>query len=114
MRVTFLNRSYYPDVEATGQLLAELCADLARQHKVTVIAGQPNFVNAPAGKGLIQQQEHEGVRILRVRNLRFQKTSSIGRAIGLVSYLVLALWTAMTRGRPDVIVVETDPPMLGL
>jgi colanic acid biosynthesis glycosyl transferase WcaI len=114
MRVTFLNRSYYPDVEATGQLLAELAADLARDHKVTVIAGRPNFVSAAEGGQLIQQEEHEGVRILRVRNVRFKKVSLLSRAIGLVSYLVLAVWAALTRGRPDVIVVETDPPMLGL
>jgi len=44
VRLLFLNRSYYPDVEATGQLLAELCADLARRHEVIVIAGRPNFV----------------------------------------------------------------------
>ena len=114
MHVTFLNRSYYPDVEATGQLLTELCSDLARDHKVTVIAGQPNFVDTQAGKYLIQKEMHEGVRILRVRNLRFNKVSLLSRAIGLMSYFVLAIWAALTRGRPDVIVVETDPPMLAL
>ncbi len=29
-RVLFINRSYWPDTEATGQLLTELCEDLAQ------------------------------------------------------------------------------------
>ena len=40
-RILFINRSYWPDAEATGQLLTELCEDLAEQFDVTVIAGQP-------------------------------------------------------------------------
>jgi colanic acid biosynthesis glycosyl transferase WcaI len=113
VRILFLNRSYHPDVEATGQLLTELCTDLAREHEVTVIAGRPNFVMEREKSGLVQEDQHQGVRILRVRNARFRKVSLLGRAFGLVSYLVLAAWAAMTQRRPDVFVVETDPPVLG-
>ena len=41
-RVYFFNRSYWPDAEATGQLLTELCEDLAPDFDVTVVAGLPN------------------------------------------------------------------------
>ncbi len=113
MRILFLNRSYYPDVEATGQLLTELCGDLARAHDVTVIAGQPNFVAVARGGPFIRREAHQGVTILRARNLRFTKQSMFGRALGLVSYLFFAAWAALTFRRPDAIVVETDPPLLG-
>jgi glycosyltransferase involved in cell wall biosynthesis len=113
MRLLFLNRSYHPDVEATGQLLTELCSDLARRHDVEVIAGRPNFVEA-GGAALVQRDRHLGVDVTRVRNVRFTKKSLLGRALGLVSYLVLALGAALLARRPDVIVVETDPPLLGL
>src|SRR5258708_6760449 len=106
----FLNRSYHPDVEATGQLLTELCTDLARRHKVAVIAGRPNFV---AGMPLPSRETRDGVEVVRVRNLRFSKKGLLGRAAGLASYLVLAFAAALRRRRPDVIVVETDPPALG-
>jgi hypothetical protein len=36
-RVTFFNRSYWPDTGATGQLLTELAEDLAAQHGFDVI-----------------------------------------------------------------------------
>jgi glycosyltransferase involved in cell wall biosynthesis len=114
LRILFFNRSYHPDVEATGQLLAELCSDLARDHDVTVIAGRPNFVRAGEGPGLFRHEVHDGVQVVRVRNVRFTKASLIGRAAGLLSYLFLALAAGLCRRRPDVIVVETDPPFLGL
>lgn len=113
MRVLVLNRCYYPDVEATGQLLAELCADLACVHEVTVIAGQPNFLHLPGRGGLIERDQHEGVQILRTRNLRFSKKSFLGRVVGLLSYVVLAAAASLVQPRPDLIIVETDPPVLG-
>jgi colanic acid biosynthesis glycosyl transferase WcaI len=115
LRLLFFNRSYHPDVEATGQLLTELCTDLATRHAVHVVAGQPNFVAVTGGGlGLLQEDHHEGVTVTRVRNLRFSKKSLLGRALGLLTYLVLAFWVGLRARRPDVIVVETDPPLLGL
>lgn len=114
LRVLFINRSYYPDVEATGQLLTELCSDLARQHDVEVIAGMPNFVAATHDAPLPHRDRHEGVEITRVRNFRFTKKSLFGRACGLLSYMVLAFWAGLFARRPDVIVIETDPPLLAL
>jgi len=41
VHILFFNRSFHPDVEATGQLLTELCEDLAAEgHEVAVVAGQ--------------------------------------------------------------------------
>lgn len=106
-----LNRSYWPDVEATGQLLTELCEDLAADCDVTVIAGRPNHsfeAERPT------QEVRNGVEIVRVRNRRYSKTSLLSRAVGLSSYLCLTAWRALNRARPDVVVAESDPPVLGL
>jgi colanic acid biosynthesis glycosyl transferase WcaI len=111
LRTLFINRSFYPDVEATGQLLTELCSDLARRHEVTVIVGRPNYV--AADRPLPSRETQQGVDIVRVRNLRFSKMGMMSRAIGLASYLVLAFRAALQQRRPDAIVVETDPPALG-
>ncbi|MBY0526641.1 MAG: glycosyltransferase family 4 protein [Gemmataceae bacterium] len=108
----FINRSYWPDVEATGQLLTELCSDLARSHRVAVIAGQPNFVANTRKSGWLRRETHAGVEILRVGNRTFNKRSFIGRVMGLLSYLLLATLAAFRHRRPDVIIVETDPPVL--
>jgi hypothetical protein len=43
LRIAFFNRSYWPDLGATGQLLTELAEDLVHEHgcEVTVVAGPP-------------------------------------------------------------------------
>ncbi|MGE0761621.1 MAG: glycosyltransferase family 4 protein [Pirellulaceae bacterium] len=113
--VVFLNRSYYPDAEATGQLLTELCEQLAATWDVTVIAGQPN--QNPSGVPFRRWgvETHRHVTIQRVWNARFPKRWLPGRLLNVLSYLVLASWKVLTLPkRPDILVVETDPPLLCL
>ena len=42
-RILFLNRSFYPDVESTGQLLTELCEELENDFEIHVICGNPLY-----------------------------------------------------------------------
>ena len=113
-RVLFLNRSYWPDAEATGQLLTELCEDLADQFDVTVVAGQPN--QNPTGCKFVRNgsQIRNNVVIRRVWHTRFPKSFLPGRAVNLLSYLFSASLAAFGVRRPDIVVVETDPPLLCL
>ena len=41
LHIVFFNRSFHPDISATGQLLTDLCEDLVRDHgcRVSVITG---------------------------------------------------------------------------
>ena len=114
LRVLILNRSYWPDAEATGQLLTELCEDLSATCDVTVIAGQPN--QNPEGADFVHRgwQLRNNVQIRRVWHTRFRKTSFAGRVLNMVSYLLAAFCAGLAVRRPDVIVVETDPPVLCL
>lgn len=113
-RILFLNRSYWPDAEATGQLLTELCEDLAEEFSVTVLAGQPN--QNPRGDLFVKngREERCGVIIERVRNSQFAKRSLFGKLLNFLSFL----WWAFRRcGRihnVDVVVCETDPFLLPL
>lgn len=113
-KILFLNRSYWPDAEASGQLLTELCEDLANEFDVTVIAGQPNQNPAGVPCKSFGTQQHRGVTIRRVPHLKFAKRSFVGRALNLLSYLFGATLTATFAARPAVIVVETDPFLLPL
>ncbi len=113
-RVLFINRSYWPDTEATGQLLTELCEGLADEFAVTVLAGRPNTVVGEAA-GWAACAEHHGVRIIRVPHTRFGKRSTILKAINFVTFAVMAFlrcaWLPRD-SRPDIVVVETDPFLL--
>lgn len=114
VRVLFVNRSYWPDVEATGQYLTELCEDLAEEFDVHVVCGRPMRTldaDAPTGYGT---SVHRGVTIHRLRHTQFNKASFLGRLTNMVTFQTAALWRTWRVPRPDVTVVETDPPLLCL
>ncbi len=114
-RVLFLNRSFWPDREATGQFLTELCDDLSADHEVTIVAG-PSYHTKDgnaAGFRLWSQERHGKVTIIRTWGTRFSKSNLAGRLVNLGTYYLLAAIVAFRLPRPDVIVAETDPPLLG-
>jgi colanic acid biosynthesis glycosyl transferase WcaI len=118
--VLFFNRSYHPDLGATGQLLTELCEDLVAKHgwEVTVVAGLPtltaNGAALPPGRGLLHRESIRGVTVLRASGTRLSKRRFAGRAANYVSYFASACLAPFWARRPDVVVSLTDPPILGL
>jgi len=111
-RLLFLNRSYWPDTEATGQLLTELCEDLTDRFDVTVLCGQPN--QDPHGESFLVsgRQVRCGVCIERVNHTSFSKRSLTGKLLNFCSFLWSAFWRSRRLNRCDVIVCETDPFLL--
>ena len=115
MKMLFINRSYWPDVEATGQLLAELCEELSTRLHVEVICGQPNqnpgsFLYRRWGR-----QVHNGVVVRRVPHTTFSKRwRRRWRALNMLTFMCSAAIAAFCGSRPDVVIVETDPPLLCL
>jgi len=115
--VVFLNRSYWPDTEATGQLLTELTTDLTAWFDVTVIAGRPNHVDKSVSTMQATDGNYKGVTVHRVRHSAFSKHSTFGRLLNLLTFTVAA-WRSTSRlvRSPDVIIVQTDPfflPLIG-
>lgn len=107
-RILFLNRSYWPDTEATGQLLTDLAEDLTGRFDVEVLAGSPNHVTGAEFRHADLQQ-HNGVTIHRTRHSRFSKASKLGKLANLVSFTGSAWWWQRRQTCPDVVVAQTDP-----
>lgn len=119
MHVAFFNRSFYPDTAATGQLLTELCEGLVAAHgcRVSVVAGVPLLASNGGGRpvrGLVEHERHRGVDVLRARGTRLSKRRFAGRFTNYVSYFLSACWAGLRLERPDVVVAQTDPPIIGL
>ena len=114
MRLLFFNRSFYPDVEATGQLLTELCQDLGNDHDVTVVAGRPYNMKRFGSWLPIRREKHDRVSILRAYNPRLNKRLFAGRVMNLLSYFCFSFVAGFFAKQPEVVIVETDPPVLGL
>ena len=100
-RVVFINRFYWPDEPATGQLLTDLAEALAeRGNDVTVIAGH----NGQAG--LPKVQLHRGVTILRVSRASGRQVRAAGKVLAFAAFSLGALWKLLfTVHRGDKVVV---------
>jgi glycosyltransferase involved in cell wall biosynthesis len=107
--VAFFNRSFYPDTTATGQLLTELAEGLVQTHgcRVSVVAGGGR-------RGVLQRERYHGIEIHRARGTRWSKRHFAGRFSNYVSYFLSACYAGLKLERPDVIVAQTDPPIIGL
>jgi glycosyltransferase involved in cell wall biosynthesis len=101
-------------VEATGQYLQELAADLGRRHDVAVICGVP-YSNGLEGQVFPYRVESSGaVEVRRAWGTRLPKRAPLGRIANQASFFAMAGLAARRVERPDVVVSMTDPPFLGL
>jgi colanic acid biosynthesis glycosyl transferase WcaI len=105
-KLLVLNQYYQPRLEATAQLLAELCTALADDFDITVITGSVGDPSVPL------EEVRDGVRIIRVRSTSYERSRLSRRATNYVTYMSWSLLAAM-RERPDVVFAMTDPPMIG-
>ncbi len=106
----FVNRSYWPDAEATGQLLTDLTVSMADQWNVEVLVGQPN--RNPTGEAFLDRgvEVRQEVAIRRARHLQLPKRSAPGRMANLISFTrQVSRELKRLPHTPDVIVAETDP-----
>ena len=107
-RLTVLNQYYRPGIEATANLLAELCEALAEKYDVTVVTGRPL-----GSRGLPRDEVVNGVRIIRTFSTAFDRTTFRHRAINYITFVGHGLIRAASLARPDLIICMTDPPMVG-
>jgi colanic acid biosynthesis glycosyl transferase WcaI len=107
-RLLVLNQYYRPGVEATAQLLAELCEALAVDYDVRVLTGR---VRGHTGKE--RHAVEAGVEVVRVRSTAFERARLGLRALNYFTYLVLALLRGLFSPRPDLVLCMTDPPLIG-
>lgn len=112
MHVLFLNRSFPPDVEATGQYLAELTEDLSRWQRVSVVCGSPSEERP---RGFPYRWERRGdVSVCRAWGTGWPKAALLPRAVNYASFYASAALALRRMSAPDVVVSLTDPPFLGL
>lgn len=113
--ILVLNRSFWPDIEATGQSLTELSEELAKIYRVTAIVGRSYYVEKDAFKPLqfYRRELFNNIEILRVRHTRFWKEIFVGRLINWLTYCVLTFIIAL-RMKPKITIACTDPPFLGI
>src|SRR5947208_16879795 len=106
-RLLVLNQYYWPGVEATAQLLTELCEALAEDLDVKVVTGQLHGQEEQPHRGA-----RNGVEIVRVPSTSFERSKLLARAANYATYLTSALLRGLGGRRPDVVLCMTDPPIV--
>ena len=106
-RILVLNQYYWPGIEATAQLLSQLCEALATDYDVTVVTGQLH------GHQLPEKEIRNSVKIVRVRSTTYDRSQLHLRAANYGSYLGETVLTALRGERPDLVLCMTDPPVVG-
>ena len=121
LRLVFFNRSFHPDITATGQLLTELCEDLIEHYNcsVTVIAGNPLTGKDVCAKNtlrarMIKREIFNEIEILRVNNTTFPNKFFLGRISNYLTYFFLSFIASFKIKKPDLVIALTDPPIIGL
>jgi len=106
-RLLVLNQYYWPGVEATAQLLTELCEALAEDLDVKVVTGQLHGQEEQPHRSV-----RNGVEIVRVTSTSFERSKLFARASNYATYLTSALFGGLRGRRPDVVLCMTDPPIV--
>jgi glycosyltransferase involved in cell wall biosynthesis len=101
-----LNQYYWPGVEATANLLSDLCSALVDEFDVTVVTGMVPEGPAPG------RSERAGVEIVRVHSTAYDRSRLSLRALNYVTYLGGSLLEGLRAERPDVVLCMTDPPVI--
>lgn len=114
MKLIFVNRYFYPDHSATAQLLSSLAFALVeRGWEVHVISNRQRYDAAHAS--LPSTELILGVRVHRVWTSRFGRARLSGRIADYLTFYSSAAWRlCWLARRDDIIVAETDPPMLSV
>lgn len=120
MKVCFFNRSYYPDLGATGQLLTELAEGLVDSRcVVSVVAGVPLVSSdatwvLPSGIVPVVREDRNGVMIFRARGTSFSPRVLPAKFANYLTYFGAAAVAGLCLPKSDVVVALTDPPIIGL
>lgn len=107
-RILVLNQYYRPGVEATANLLADLCESLAAEYDVTVVTGKVR-----EHEDLPSIEVLNGVRVVRTRSTSYDRSQLGRRGLNYATYLGDSVLRSLSLSRPDLVMCLTDPPIVG-
>lgn len=115
MHILFLTDNFPPEVNAPASRTFEHCRDWVRSgHQVTVITCAPNFPKGRVFPGyrnrLWQQEDMDGIRVIRVWSLITANEGFFLRTLDYMSFMFSAVFAALFVRRVD-LVVGTSPQL---
>jgi glycosyltransferase involved in cell wall biosynthesis len=113
-RLIFVNRFFFPDYSATGQILSDLSFELAAAGQdVHVITSRQRYDEPDAA--LAADEIVNGVKVHRIASTEFGRSNLFGRAVDYLSFYRSVRHRLGEIMRPgDAVIAKTDPPLLSV
>ena len=114
--LTLYCQYYYPEVASLAQLCTDLCEGLSDEFDITVVCSVPCYLGKIDDKYSDKKyyfEEHNGVKIVRVRVPSYDKQNKISRVKNIIAYFFRSLSVSFKIPRTDYILTESQPPILG-
>ncbi len=113
-RIFFINRSFYPDIEATGQFYTELAESLSKNFDLTFICGLSFYLkDKNYGFKFYRKEKFGKIKIVRVRHTLFWKENIFGRIVNWLTFSINS-FIILLKIKPKILICGTDPPILGI
>ena len=113
-KILVIEQNFYPEVAAAGQLLLDLCEDLARAgYQVKVITGNPKELFQKKIK-ISKRENYRGVEIIRLKSTALSKYNVAGRVINYLTFHFSIFFHIIFSKRPDLVLVLSNPPLISL
>jgi glycosyltransferase involved in cell wall biosynthesis len=111
-RILILSQVFWPDSSAVSQVMTDLAEELSRRrNRVEVFSSRFAYENPKVR--FDAYEEHGGIRIRRLWQTVFAKTSRGGRLLNFLTFnisLLISLF-AVRKGKIDLIIGTTVPPL---
>ncbi len=111
-RLYIINQHYYPELASTAQVFQEIAEYFVTiGYDVTVVAGLP-FYHDGISVEYSSIKELNGVKIKRLWNTTFKKSSFLGKSINLLTFQISLLGFTLFRiNSSSTVMVGTNPPL---
>ncbi len=111
-KLYIINQHYYPEMASTGQVFQEIAEHFQKSgYSVTVVAGIP-FYHDNHDDADYHINELNNVRIIRLWNTKFSKSSYLGKILNLLTFQIsLIFYMICSIGKDSIVMVGTNPPM---
>ncbi len=103
-KLLFIDRFFYPDLQATSVLLTDLVEETSKSFSCEVLSGPPS--------GFKSKQEKIFPFVKTIPAFQFGKKYRIGRILNYLSFLFVAFLTLLFHLKVDLVIVQTTPPLL--
>lgn len=113
-KIVFVINYFYPDLASTGQLMTDLCLELQKDFKITVIAAQPSYAGEEVNtKKLFEIDYLEKIKVIRIRLPKVNKKSKFSRTKYIIYYFIFASLALIKEKNINLIYTISQPPILG-